>query len=93
MVCFLAKISQTHFMNTFDFKRHWNDVRNNLKQTNSNLTDDDLRYEEGKEDELIGRLQQRLGKNRQETVSLLESLDRQFHERNKGFSGNDRPRK
>jgi uncharacterized protein YjbJ (UPF0337 family) len=80
-------------MNTFDFKRHWNDVCSTLKQTNSNLTDDDLRYEAGKEDELIGRLQQRLGKSRQETVSLLESLDRQFHERNRGTSGDQGPRK
>jgi uncharacterized protein YjbJ (UPF0337 family) len=42
-------------------KGSWNEVKGKLKQKYADLTDDDLLYEEGKEDELLGRLQRKLG--------------------------------
>lgn len=47
-------------------KGNWNEVKGKLKQKYADLTDDDLLYVEGKEEELLGRLQQKLGKTRQE---------------------------
>lgn len=42
-------------------KGSWNEVKGKLKQKYADLTDDDLLFEEGKEDELLGRLQKKLG--------------------------------
>jgi len=52
----------------------WNEVKGKAKQKYADLTDDDLLYEEGKEDEMIGRLQKRLGKTRDEVVDWLNKL-------------------
>jgi uncharacterized protein YjbJ (UPF0337 family) len=49
-------------------------MKGKVKQANAQLTDDDLQYEEGKDDELLGRLQQKLGKSRDEVVKWLKSL-------------------
>jgi uncharacterized protein YjbJ (UPF0337 family) len=43
-------------------KGRWNEIKGKLKQKYANLTDDDLKYEEGKDDQLWGRLQQKTGK-------------------------------
>ena len=53
------------------WKGNWNEVKGRMKQQYANLTDDDLLYQEGKEDELLGRLQQRLGKTRAEIEDML----------------------
>jgi len=45
---------------------NWNEVKGKLKQKYGQLTDDDLMFAEGKEDELLGRLQKRLGKSKDE---------------------------
>jgi uncharacterized protein YjbJ (UPF0337 family) len=52
-------------------KGNWNEVKGKLKQKFAELTDDDLLYTEGKEDELYGRLQKRLGKTREEIDKIL----------------------
>lgn len=49
-------------------------MKGKVKQEYGDLTDDDLRYEEGKDDELLGRLQTKLGKTRDEVVGWLKSL-------------------
>ncbi|NJK94856.1 MAG: CsbD family protein [Bacteroidales bacterium] len=49
-------------------------LKGKLKQKFSTLTDDDLMYEEGKEDELYGRLQKKLGKTNEEVRSMLSDL-------------------
>ena len=61
-------------MDKLEFKGHWNEWKGKIKQVNSNLTDDDLQYEEGKDDEMLGRLQQKLGKTREQVVDWLKSL-------------------
>jgi uncharacterized protein YjbJ (UPF0337 family) len=63
-------------MDRLEFKGHWNELKGKIKQANADLTDDDLQYEEGKDDELIGRIQQKLGKTREATIDWLKSLDR-----------------
>lgn len=61
-------------MDNMNLKGTWNITKGKLKQKYANLTDDDLTYVEGKEDELIGRLQKRIGKSREEVKQELESL-------------------
>jgi len=51
-------------MNKLQVKGDWNVAKGKLKQKWAKLTDDDLSYVEGKQDELIGRIQKRTGENR-----------------------------
>lgn len=55
-------------------KGNWNEVKGKAKQAYADLTDDDLLYEEGKDDELIGRIQKKVGKTKEEVKSWIESL-------------------
>ncbi|MDV3309289.1 MAG: CsbD family protein [Cyclobacteriaceae bacterium] len=61
-------------MDKLNLKGNWNVVKGKLKQKYGDLTDDDLPYVEGKEDEFIGRLQKRIGKSREEIIEELRSL-------------------
>ena len=56
-------------------KGNWNVMKGKLKQKYANLTDDDLQYVEGKEDELIGRIQRRTGKTQEQIEDALEECD------------------
>ena len=60
-------------MDKLQIKGKWNEIKGALKQQYADLTDDDLLYEEGQEDKLIGKLQQKLGKTRDEVISLVKS--------------------
>ena len=55
-------------------KGSWNEVKGRLKQKYGDLTDDDLVFAEGKEDELFGRLQKRLGKTKDELRKEIEKI-------------------
>jgi len=57
-----------------ELKGNWNEVKGKLKQKYGQLTDDDLTFSEGKEDELFGRLQQKLGRTKEEWRSEIEKL-------------------
>lgn len=61
-------------MNDLTIKGNWNELKGKLKQKYSELTDDDLAFTEGKEDELIGRLQKKLGKTKDEIRKELAEL-------------------
>jgi len=61
-------------MNQLTFKGEWNEVKGKLKQKYALLTDDDLTYSVGKEDELLGRLQKKLGKKKDEIIKLISDL-------------------
>lgn len=61
-------------MDSLELKGKWNEMKGKAKQAYADLTDDDLVYEEGKDDELLGRIQKRLGKTRDEVVTWLKSL-------------------
>jgi uncharacterized protein YjbJ (UPF0337 family) len=52
----------------------WNEVKGKLKQKYASLTEDDLLYEEGREDELMGRLQSKLGKSIDDIKSEISEL-------------------
>ncbi|RZJ71205.1 CsbD family protein [Flavobacterium sp.] len=58
--------------NSTEIKGAWNEMKGKLKQKYAELTDDDLTYEEGKDDEMWGKLQQKLGKTKKEIMSLFE---------------------
>lgn len=58
-------------MNKLSIKGNWNETKGKLKQQFSKLTDDDLMFVEGKEEELIGRIQKRLGKSKDEVREIL----------------------
>jgi len=55
-------------------KGNWNEIKGKLKQQYGDLTDDDLLYEEGKDDELLGRIQQKIGKSKDELIKWIERL-------------------
>jgi uncharacterized protein YjbJ (UPF0337 family) len=61
-------------MVTLKRKGDWNIIKGKLKQKFADLTDDDLMFVKGKEEELLGRLQQKLGKTRQEIRDLIGRL-------------------
>jgi uncharacterized protein YjbJ (UPF0337 family) len=58
--------------NSKEIEGNWNELKGKLKQKFADLTDDDLLYEEGKEDEMWGKLQQKLGKTEKEIKSLFD---------------------
>jgi uncharacterized protein YjbJ (UPF0337 family) len=53
---------------------NWNEIKGKIKQQYAGLTEDDLRYEEGKDDELIGRLQKKMGKTKDEVIQWIQNL-------------------
>ncbi|WP_235296141.1 CsbD family protein [Portibacter marinus] len=55
-------------------KGNWNIVKGELKQQYGELTDDDLTYEEGKEDELLGKIQKKTGKTKAEVKDFIDSI-------------------
>ena len=61
-------------MTKLQFKGGWNEVKGKLKQKYGQLTDDDLTFAEGKDDELLGRLQIKLGKSKEDLRREIESL-------------------
>ena len=61
-------------MTKLQMKGSWNEVKGKLKQKYAELTDDDLTFVEGKEDELLGRMQQRLGKSKEELRRDIEEF-------------------
>jgi uncharacterized protein YjbJ (UPF0337 family) len=61
-------------MNKLKLRGTWNEAKGKLKQKYGELTDDDLMFAEGKEDELVGRLEKRLGKTKDEVRKELADL-------------------
>ncbi|SDX25887.1 CsbD family protein [Flavobacterium degerlachei] len=58
--------------NSEEIKGNWNEMKGKIKQKFAELTEDDLLFEEGQEDEMWGKLQQKLGKTKKEIQSLFE---------------------
>lgn len=55
-------------------KGNWKEIKGKMKQEYAELTDNDLMYENGKEEEMIGRLQTKLGKTKQEIKDWVNSI-------------------
>jgi uncharacterized protein YjbJ (UPF0337 family) len=58
-------------MTTLKIKGNWNQAKGVLKQKYAQLTDDDLMFEEGKEEELLGRLQARTGEAKEKLRDMI----------------------
>lgn len=61
-------------MNKIEVKGNWNEQKGKLKQKFAILTDNDLMFEEGKKEEMFGRLQIKLGKTKEELHKILDSI-------------------
>jgi uncharacterized protein YjbJ (UPF0337 family) len=61
-------------MTKLQLKGSWNEVKGKLKQKYAQLTDDDLTFAAGKDDEFLGRLQQKLGKTQEDLRREIEGL-------------------
>jgi uncharacterized protein YjbJ (UPF0337 family) len=61
-------------MTKLEIKGSWNEVKGKLKQKYAHLTDDDLLFVEGKDDELLGRLQKTLGRTKEEIRAEIAAL-------------------
>jgi uncharacterized protein YjbJ (UPF0337 family) len=63
-----------NLMTKLKLKGTWNEAKGKLKQKYADLTDNDLLFEEGKEDELLGRLQQRTGETKENIRRYIEEV-------------------
>ena len=61
-------------MTNLQFKGSWNEVKGKLKQKYGQLTDNDLTFADGKDEELLGRLQKKLGRSKEELRREIEEL-------------------
>jgi uncharacterized protein YjbJ (UPF0337 family) len=65
-ICFMAT--------ELNLKGGWNEAKGKLKQKYGQLTDDDLAFADGKSDELLGRLQQKLGRTKEDIRAEIEKM-------------------
>lgn len=69
----ICNIKNTEIMpNTKEIKGDWEQLKGKLKQKYADLTDDDLLYEQGKEQEMWGKLQEKIGKTEKEIKALFD---------------------
>ena len=61
-------------MNTTELRGNWLEQRAKLKQKFAQLTDDDLLYEQGKKEEMLEKIQVKLGKTKEELQKIIEGL-------------------
>ena len=61
-------------MTKLEIKGNWNEIKGKLKQKYAQLTDDDLTFSEGKDEELLGRLQKKLGESKEKLRDMISSL-------------------
>lgn len=57
-----------------EVKGNWNELKGKLKQQFAVLTDNDLMYDEGRKDEMLGKIQIKVGKSKEELHKIIESL-------------------
>jgi uncharacterized protein YjbJ (UPF0337 family) len=61
-------------MNTTELEGNWNELKGKLKQKFAVLTDNDLMFEEGKKEEMLAKLQIKLGKTKEELNKIIAEL-------------------
>lgn len=61
-------------MNEQTIKGNWNELKGKIKQKYADVTDDDLTYAEGKQDEMWGKLQQKVGKSKDEIKKEIDKM-------------------
>jgi uncharacterized protein YjbJ (UPF0337 family) len=67
-------MQERYQMNTLIIKGNWNEIAGKLKQQYANLTDNDELYKKGKEEEQLGRLQQKLGTTKEDLRKVIKKL-------------------
>ena len=60
-------------MTELNIKENWNEKRDRLRKKYAELTDNDLEYVKGREEELVGRIQERLNTNEEETRHIIRN--------------------
>lgn len=58
----------------FKLQKPWEDVKEDLKENNIYLTDEDLNYQPGQEDALLERLEKKMNLSKEEIKQLIESI-------------------
>ena len=61
-------------MNKTELTGNWNEQKGKLKQQFATLTDNDLMFAEGKKDEMLGKLQIKLGKTKDKLDKIISAL-------------------
>jgi uncharacterized protein YjbJ (UPF0337 family) len=63
-------------MSSFEdkMKGNWNQIKGKIKQEYADLTEDDVQYVEGKEDEWLGRMQEKMGKTKDQIKEWIDSI-------------------
>lgn len=61
-------------MNTTEINESWEELKGKLKQKFAKITDNDLLYIDGKKEEMMGRLQIKLGKSKEELRLIIKNL-------------------
>jgi uncharacterized protein YjbJ (UPF0337 family) len=61
-------------MNSTEVKGNWNEQKGKLKQKFASLTDNDLMYAQGQKEEMLGKLQIKLGKTKEELADIIKAL-------------------
>jgi len=61
-------------MDELELRGRWHELKGKAKQAHGDLTDDDMRWEEGKDEEFFGRMQTKLGKTKDEVVDWIRGL-------------------
>ena len=72
-------------MNSRELEGGWDEFKGKLKQKFADLTDDDLLYAEGKENEMWGKLQQKLGKTEEEIRDYVNRDENRNENRNESI--------
>jgi uncharacterized protein YjbJ (UPF0337 family) len=69
-------MQHTHTTDSLSLKAkgNWNEIKGKIKQKYADLTDNDLLREEGKDDELLGRLQKKTGQTKEQLKTWIDSL-------------------
>lgn len=65
-------------MNKLVNKGNWNIAKGKLKQKWAKLTDDDLEFAEGKQDEMLGRIQKITGESREAVEKYIKEVSSSF---------------
>ena len=73
MLCHRFQTLADPIMNKLQFKGEWHELKGKLRQKFAELTDNDVDYSEGQEEELLGHLQKKLGKSQQEITELINT--------------------
>jgi uncharacterized protein YjbJ (UPF0337 family) len=61
-------------MNTTVVKGNWHEQKGKLKQKFAELTDNDLMFEKGKKEEMLGKIQIKLGKTKEEFAAIMAEI-------------------